>query len=300
MNEHSELAETTDQPLGQQTQSELEDQPAAWKAAAALLPAVATALPTPGARVAVVGCGTSYYMGGAYAELRERAGHGETDAFVASRLPTGRRYDALLAISRSGTTRDLVDVVAATTPDTRRIAITATPSSPLVEAADVVVDLAFADERSVVQTRFATTGLALLRGSLDTDLGSLVQEADDALQAPLPAVGPYDHFVFLGRGWASWLATEAALKMREMTYSMTEGYLDVEYEHGPVSVASPQDAGVVTRPAGRGGPGLCRPDGRSDRRSRPRPDGRTGPRAPLRAGARAIEGHRLRPAALPA
>ena len=238
MNEHIELAETTDQPLGQQTQSELEDQPAAWKAAAALLPAVATALPTPGARVAVVGCGTSYYMGGAYAELRERAGHGETDAFVASRLPTGRRYDVLLAISRSGTTRDLVDVVAATTPDTRRIAITATPSSPLAEAADVVVDLTFADERSVVQTRFATTGLALLRGSLDTDLGSLVQDADDALQAPLPAVGPYDHFVFLGRGWASWLATEAALKMREMTYSMTEGYLDVEYEHGPVSVAS--------------------------------------------------------------
>jgi fructoselysine-6-P-deglycase FrlB-like protein len=234
VNEHDGL------PLGLLTQNELEDQPAAWKAAAGVLPAVVAALPEPGARLAVVGCGTSYYMGGAFAELRERAGHGETDAFVASRLPTSRRYDVLLAISRSGTTRDLVDVVAAVPPATRRVVVTATPASPVAAKADVVVDLAFADERSVVQTRFATTGLALLRGLLDTDLDTLVRGADDALQAALPPVGPYDHFVFLGSGWASWLAAEAALKMREMACSMTEGYLDVEYEHGPVSVASPR------------------------------------------------------------
>jgi CRISPR-associated protein Cas5a/b/c len=232
--------ETDGQPLGRLTQNELEDQPAVWKAAAGVLPAVVAALPAPGARVAVVGCGTSYYMGGAFAELRERAGQGETDAFVASRLPAARRYDVLLAISRSGTTRDLIDVVAAAPPETWRVVVTATPASPVAAKADAVVDLAFADERSVVQTRFATTGLAVLRGMLGTDLGALVQEADDALQAPLPPVGTYDHFVFLGSGWASWLAAEAALKMREMACAMTEGYLDVEYEHGPVSVASPR------------------------------------------------------------
>ena len=222
---------------GHLTQAELEDQPAAWRKAADLV-AGAGQLDEPGTRLAVVGCGTSYYMGGAFAELRELAGRGEADAFVASRLPHNRTYDIVLAISRSGTTRDLVDALVATPRSTNRIALTGTPVSPVAAAADAVVDLSFADERSVVQTRFATTGLAYLRGLLDTDVGALADEAEDALRAPLPEVGAYQHFVFLGRGWASWLAEEAALKLREMTQTMTESYLDVEYEHGPVSVAT--------------------------------------------------------------
>jgi fructoselysine-6-P-deglycase FrlB-like protein len=232
-------AALTNAGLGALTQAELEDQPAAWKAAAALVPTVPGTVSAARGRLAVVGCGTSYYMGGAFAELRELAGHGEADTFVASRVPPGRTYDVLLAISRSGTTRDLVNAMAATPPGTRRIALTGTPDSPVAEVADEVVDLSFADEKSVVQTRFATTGLALLRGFLGTDLEALAAEAEDALQAGLPEVGAYDHFVFLGGGWASWLAAEAALKLREMTCGMTESALDVEYEHGPVSAASP-------------------------------------------------------------
>jgi len=238
---------TNDVALGSLTQAELEDQPTAWKTAADLASSFAAkgtaALDGAGGRLAVVGCGTSYYMGGAFAELRENAGRGEADAFVASRLPTTRTYDVLLGLSRSGTTRDLVDTLVASRAagtSARRVAVTGTPASPVAEAADEVVDLEFADERSVVQTRFATTGLAFLRGLLDTDVDALAGEAADALQAPLPDLGPYHHFVFLGRGWASWLASEAALKLREMAGAMTEGYLDVEYEHGPLSVAGPQ------------------------------------------------------------
>ena len=44
--------------------------------------------------------------------LREAAGLGETDAFPASEFPTGRAYDALLAVSRSGTTTEVLDAVA--------------------------------------------------------------------------------------------------------------------------------------------------------------------------------------------
>jgi fructoselysine-6-P-deglycase FrlB-like protein len=229
----------TNTELGMLTQAEVEDQPVAWKTAAAMVPTVAEAVSAATGRLAVVGCGTSYYMGGAYAELRELAGRGEADSFVASRVPPGRTYDLVLAISRSGTTRDLIECMAATPPGTRRIALTGTPDSPVAEVADDVVDLSFADERSVVQTRFATTGLALLRGFLGTDLSSLATQAEDALQDGLPTVGAYDHFVFLGSGWASWLAAEAALKLREMTCATTESYLDLEYEHGPVSVAGP-------------------------------------------------------------
>ena len=39
------------------------------------------ALPERGQRVAIVGCGTSFYMAQSFADLRESSGHGETDAF---------------------------------------------------------------------------------------------------------------------------------------------------------------------------------------------------------------------------
>ncbi|MFD0535501.1 hypothetical protein ACFQY7_18870 [Actinomadura luteofluorescens] len=61
--------------------------------------------------MAVVGCGTSLYMAQAYAALREGAGHGETDAFAASEMPPGRRYDRVLALTRSGTTTEVLAVL---------------------------------------------------------------------------------------------------------------------------------------------------------------------------------------------
>ena len=71
----------------------------------------AGALPPPGERVAVIGCGTSLFVARAYAALREAAGHGETDAFPASEYRFGRRYDRVVAISRSGTTTEVLDTI---------------------------------------------------------------------------------------------------------------------------------------------------------------------------------------------
>src|SRR3954470_20696382 len=83
-------------------------QPACWRQAAALATRVSAALPSRGARVAIVGCGTSLFVGQAMAALREAAGHSETDAFPASEVPPGRRYRAVLALSRSGTTSEVL------------------------------------------------------------------------------------------------------------------------------------------------------------------------------------------------
>jgi fructoselysine-6-P-deglycase FrlB-like protein len=228
-----------DTRLGRLTEAELADQPAAWSAAARSAAASSGALDVAGSRMAATGCGTSYYIGGAFAELRETAGSGETDAFIASRIPTGRTYDTVVALSRSGTTRDLVHAMRSIPPATRRIAITGTPRSPIAAAADDVVDLSFADDRSVVQTRFATTALAFLRAAAGDDLAPVIRQGHEALHDGLPEVGRYRHVVFLGSGWGSWLAAEAALKLREMAHVWCESYLDVEYEHGPVSVAGP-------------------------------------------------------------
>jgi fructoselysine-6-P-deglycase FrlB-like protein len=92
----------------------------------------------------------------------------------------------------------------------------------------------------VVQTRFATSALALLRAHLGDDLGGAARDAEAALAAPLP-VDPadFDHFVFLGSGWTNGLANEAALKLREACQAHTESYPAAEYRHGPISLAGP-------------------------------------------------------------
>lgn len=81
--------------------SELTSQPETWLRAGDLADDASDALPSPGERVAVVGCGTSWFMAQSCAALREGAGFGETDAFAASEFPEGRRHDRVLALTRS-------------------------------------------------------------------------------------------------------------------------------------------------------------------------------------------------------
>lgn len=68
----------------------LAEQPGGWRLAADIAADQAQQLPAYGVQVAVVGCGASYRIAQAYAELQEDAGHGDTDAFPAFEMPLGR------------------------------------------------------------------------------------------------------------------------------------------------------------------------------------------------------------------
>lgn len=222
-----------------ETLREIESQPASWRTAAALATQHRGALPSPGARIAAVGCGTSWFIAQAFAARRESLGHGETDAFTATELPPSRRYDRILAISRSGTTTEIVRLLEAATGP--RTVLTAVADSPVTATAEHAVVLDFADESSVVQTRFATSALAFLRAHLGEDLSGPIDDAERALAMPLPHdPTAFDHFVFLGAGWTNGLANEAALKLRETCQAHTESYPAMEYRHGPVSLAGPR------------------------------------------------------------
>ncbi len=215
--------------------TEIESQPAAWRQALDRLPAM-TGLPEPGERVAVIGCGTSWFMAEAYAMLREAAGHGETDFFTASALPAGRSYDRVLAISRSGTTTEVLEALDGCR--SRRTAITAQATTPVAQVSDDVIGLDFADEQSVVQTVFATTTLLLLRASLGEQLDAVVTQAEEVLSGPAPDLVA-EQYSFLGQGWVHGIAREAALKMREAAQLWTEAYPQMEYRHGPIAIAEP-------------------------------------------------------------
>ncbi|XVU25077.1 SIS domain-containing protein [Actinoplanes sp. CA-054009] len=215
---------------------EIASQPECWRKAAEL--AGAPGLPARGERVAVVGCGTSWFMAKAYASLRERAGHGETDAFQASEFPPGRKYDRIVAITRSGTTTEVLDLIKDSENTT---VITAVADQPAATMAANAIVLDFADERSVVQTRFATSALALLRAHLGEDMDPVAADAEVAIRLPLP-VHPAlaEQITFLGRGWTVGLAEEAALKCREAAGYWAEAYPAMDYRHGPIAIAAPR------------------------------------------------------------
>ncbi|MEL5953241.1 sugar isomerase [Streptomyces sp. CLV115] len=234
---------------------ETASQPECWRRAAELAETQSAALPATGERIAVVGCGTSFYMAQAYAALREGSGQGESDAFAASEFPFGRGYDRVVALTRSGTTTEVLELLERLRGGTRTVAITADPNTPVMTAADDVVVLEFADEQSVVQTRFATTAFTLLRAHLGLHTEEAVRDAETALAEPLPeGLVECTQFSFLGRGWTAGLANEAALKMKEASLSWTESYPAMEYRHGPISIAT---AGTATWMFGTAPEGLA-------------------------------------------
>ena len=220
--------------------AELASQPDTW-ARAASMTGEQSLLPAHGTRVAVVGCGTSWFIAQSYAWLREAGGHGETDAFAASEAFVDRGYDAVVALTRSGTTTEVLDLVERLRGRVRTVGVIGDPTSPLVDLVDDAVTLPFADERSVVQTRFATTALALFRASLGEDLDGAVADARAAVAEEIdPALVDAEQFTFLGRGWTVGLAHEAALKMREAAQAWSESYPAMDYRHGPIAVAGPK------------------------------------------------------------
>src|SRR3989440_6131463 len=216
---------------------EIASQPGCWARAIEMAGSAGAALPGPGERVAAIGCGSSLNVARCYAALREAAGQGETDAFPASEVPA-RRYDRLVYISRTGTTTEVLEALRAAPRDIPATAITADPDAPLAREARHVVLLDFADERSVVSSRFITSSIVLLRAQLGTDVRSLPAEAEREVARPLPPeLAERAEFTFLGCGWAAPVADEAALKLREASRTWAESYPAMEYRHGPISVS---------------------------------------------------------------
>lgn len=217
---------------------EIESQPQMWSRAVQVAQENSALLPARGERIAVVGCGTSWFIAQAYAATREESGHGETDAFAASEFPMGRRYDRVVAITRSGTTTEVLQLLAGLPNDQPSLIVVGDSDSPGATAAQQAILLPFADEKSVVQTRFATSALVLLCAGLGQDLTATIAAGERALGVELePEWLDKTQFTFLGHGATVGLAHEAALKMREAALAWAESYPVFDYRHGPIALA---------------------------------------------------------------
>ncbi len=218
------------------TELELFSQPAVWSRVLLESPAHRAILPKNGEPVLFLGCGTSYYIGESYARLRNSAGAGRTRAAIASEIPYVDDAETIVVLSRSGTTGDVITAAAALRSAHHIVGIIGDADTPLPALCHEFLLLDYADESSVVQTRFATSALTALRDSLGEDLSGLAAAAARALTTELPEPLP-QHVVFLGHGWTIGLANEAALKCREAAGMWTEAYPVLEYLHGPIAAA---------------------------------------------------------------
>ncbi|MBF1088302.1 MAG: SIS domain-containing protein, partial [Schaalia sp.] len=215
------------------THDEIVSQPDLWRRVAELS---TDPLPADGEHIAVVGCGTSWFIAQAYTVYRERLGKGAGDAYTATEFPWGRTFDRVICLSRSGTTTEIIQVMKRLHEEGRpALLITAVAGGPAAEYASEEVVLDFADETSVVQTRFATSALQYFLGSLGHDVEASAADAERALTMEIPSRWvDADQISFLGTGWTIGLAAEAGLKLREASQSWTEVYPAMEYRHGPI------------------------------------------------------------------
>jgi fructoselysine-6-P-deglycase FrlB-like protein len=87
---------------------EIASQPDCWRRAREHADTIRRLLRDQRQRVAVIGCGTSLFIAEAFSSLRERQARGLTDPCTASELSPARSYDLVLAITRSGTTTEIL------------------------------------------------------------------------------------------------------------------------------------------------------------------------------------------------
>ena len=165
---------------------------------------------------------------------------------------------ACLAISQSGQSPDIVRMAqSARDGGALTFALTNTPTSPLAEVCDELVDIAAGPERSVAATKTfvnsAVAGLAMLAAWTEDDdlrdaVRALPEKLSDALACDWSALcealdGKQSLFI-LGRGPAFAIANEAALKFKETCAIQAEAYSAAEVMHGPVSIVG-QDFPVL-------------------------------------------------------
>ncbi|MGQ9814373.1 MAG: SIS domain-containing protein, partial [Candidatus Roseilinea sp.] len=145
------------------------------------------------------------------------------------------------------------------------LAITVAMQSSLHRLADLAVTIPNADEKSVAQTRsfsamlIATLGAIAVAGRDEAALAGLQQAARqagdylarvDQLTRDLIARGIRQAY-FLGSGARYGLASEGALKMKEMSLTNAEPFHFLEFRHGPQSMVDEQTlvVGLVSKHA---------------------------------------------------
>lgn len=208
------------------------------------------------------GCGTSFYLAQTASHVFGLLTGFRTKCTPASEIlmfpdlvyHKGAKH-LLVPISRSGTTTEIVMAAQKSREkyNIPTLAISCDANSTLSLESNLRIAFHFDQEKSVVMTGSFTTMLLSLAyiASLQNGNSSLSEKfhriADSSKEEMIecePIVkkissnDSLNDFVFLGQGPFYGIANEAALKMQEMTISISQSFHSLEYRHGPMSTTS--------------------------------------------------------------
>lgn len=157
---------------------------------------------------------------------------------------------ASLSVSQSGQSPDIVQATRAVRDGgALSVAITNRPDSPLVQAAELSLDMRAGPEIAVAATKSFVNSLVgclmlVAECAGDEALRTALRRLPGALEAAIAidwpevreGIGAHGSMFTLGRGHCLAISAEAALKFKETCFLHAESYSAAEVLHGPVAV----------------------------------------------------------------
>jgi glutamine---fructose-6-phosphate transaminase (isomerizing) len=229
--------------------------------------------PEPLAGVTFVARGSSDHAA-VYGRYLSELASGRPGALAAPSLQTLYGADVdysgwlVVALSQSGATPEIINVTKRLQrAGARTVAIVNDESSPLAQAAELVVGLGAGDERAVPATKTVTSELlavaavAAALGPVPFEREALRALPDDVAQVladPESAKALAERWLdaqrtfVVARGLLLAAALETALKIKETTGVLAEGMSAADLRHGPIAATGPGAPLLTIDGGGRG------------------------------------------------
>jgi glucosamine--fructose-6-phosphate aminotransferase (isomerizing) len=169
----------------------------------------------------------------------------------------------VIGISQSGESKDVLEVLRRSRQlGAITLSVTNDEGSSLAAAADVHLWLRAGNEKSVAATKTYTAELFLLYlliAALDSsepepEVHQLPEQARRVLEVAWEGVERYRYAHYMtvaSRGYNFATAKEAALKLMETTYTVTEAFSEADLRHGPMAMIGRDFPVVLIVPPGR-------------------------------------------------
>lgn len=203
------------------------------------------------------GCGTSYHAALILAHLIERDLHIRAIAHVSSELASTTLLNEpaiAVVISQSGETADTLACMNILQKHQIPIfALCNVSTSTIAKRSQTTFPLLCGPEIAVASTKafcaIVLVGCLLINDYNTTSCVNFIKNTTILLKKseqilPLPTKPPHQIFV-IGKNLNYYLALEAALKIKEVTYLPCEGYPTNELKHGPLSMIDENTLAIV-------------------------------------------------------
>ena len=213
-------------------------------------------------QLTIIGCGTAYHAGLVGKFYFEKMLNKKAEVQLASEFRYNKQIfsdgQIVLGISQSGETADTIaGLKLAKSEGLKTIVITNVKNSTITEFADFVIYTEAGKETAVAATKSFNSQVAALFTLFMLASGNSKIDTSSLKEALRTEIKNFDNktifepffnkkkFFFIGRDVDATISLEAALKLKEITYSHSEGYPAGELKHGTLSLVDDETAVIA-------------------------------------------------------